>query len=358
MQVDRRALHGVLKEVVRVATSLTSLPALETVHLCARENTLTLTTTDLNQRLSCQLPVEGDINTCVPCKLLTQVVKPEGRGPSGKVEINQEGDQILIQVDGLTSRLPATNPNEFPTGPSPKADEPWSLLGLCPSTPLKQALDFVLPAASKDESRFHLCTVLLQDQDSVTTDGHRLHLAHLPTLIPQPLLLPAPAAGTLSRILPQGDQAILALADDILRIKINSWQLDLRLSDKRFPPHTHVIPTRDSQSTHLQLHAKLFSQAITRVSRLTRDKKLRLCVNGAISITTWDAEAGAAELTVPVIQSDHQGEDLLTGFEATYLQQALPKDVDQACLGFGGPLDPLRVDLDGGRLAVIMPLRL
>ena len=358
MLVDRRALCSALKELNRVATSKSTLPALEQVYLSADNGTLLLTTTDLNQRLSCQLPVEGDINTCIPCSLLAKAVKPEGRGPAGKVEINQEGDQITILVDGLTTRVPATSPLEFPAGPSPKQDEPWSLLGMWPSKPFMDSLAFVLLAASKDETREHLCTVLLQEQDIVATDGSRLHLATLPSPLAVPLLLPAPAAGTLSRLLAHGEQVVLALAGDVLRVKVGRWQLDTRLSDKRFPPHMHVIPARDSQPTHLQVKAKVLAQAVTRVSRLTRDKKLRLCINGAISLTTWDAEAGAAELAVPVIQSDHQGEDLLTGFESTYLQQALPKDAEEARLGFGGSLEPLRVDLDGGRLAVIMPLRL
>ena len=358
MLVDRRLLHTALKKLTRVTPTRATSPVLEQVYLSANNGTLTLTTTDLDQRLSCQLPAEGDIEICVPCSLLARAIKPEGRGPAGKVEINQEGEQVTVVVDGLTSHLPGTSSTDFPAGPSPKQDEPWNLLVLCPSKPLKDALAFVLPAASNDESRPHLCTVLLQDQDAVATDGHRLHLVPLPVPVPKPLLLPAPAAATLSRILSQGDQAILALAGDVLRIKVGSWQLDMRLSDKTFPPHTHVIPTMDSQPIHIRLQAELLYRAIARVSRLTRDKRLKLRVNGAITMTTWDAEQGAAEMEVPVTSSTHEGEDLLTGFDAPFLLQALPMNTEEVHLGFGGSLDPLRIDLDDGRLAVIMPLRL
>ena len=358
MKVERRALHNALKELVRVAPSKATMPILEMVHLRANNGTITLTTTDLSRRLTCQLPAEGDLNICVHAKLLSQVIKPEGRGDAGAVDFSQDDDRVSIQADGLTSHLRPTPAPDFPAGPSPKKNEPWSLAGMWPSSPLKDALSFVLPAASKDESRPHLCTVLFQDQDAVTTDGHRLHLAHLPAPVPQPLLLPAPAAGTLARLLAHGEQVILARAGNILRAKVGNWQLDTRLSDQKFPPYDQVIPNQDAQPIHLQLQAQLLSKAITRVSRLTRDKRLKLRINGAVTLSTWESEQGAAEIEVPVTCSNHEGEDLHIGIDSPYLVQAIPMGLKELQLGFGGPLDPLRLDLDGNRVAVIMPLRL
>ena len=358
MQTDRRVLHGALKELLRLIPRQATMPVLEMVHIHANNGTLTLTTTDLSRRLSCLLPAEGDLNVCVHCKMLSQVIKPEGRGNTGTVDIFQDDDRISVLADGLTSHLRPTPSTDFPVSPTPKENEPWSLAGMWPSAPLKDALSFVLPAASKDESRPHLCTVLFQDQDIVTTDGHRLHLAHLPAPVPQPLLLPAPAAGTLARLLAHGEQVILARAGNILRAKVGNWQLDTRLSDQKFPPYDQVIPNQDSQPIHFQLQAQLLSRAITRVSRLTRDKRLKLRINGAVTLSTWESEQGAAEIEVPVTCSNHEGEDLHIGIDSPYLMQAIPKGLKELQMGFGGPLDPLRLDLKGNRVAVIMPLRL
>ena len=354
MQVDRRALHDALKELARVTPNNSNLPYLSNVHLAAQEGTLTLTATDITRRLSCQLPADDELNTCLPCKHLSQAVKPDGRGDAGLVELRQHDDQVSVLVDGLNSTMPATDPSEFPRASNKDQD----LIGLWPAVPLREALDFVLPAASKDESRPQLCTVYMQDQNLVATDGHRLHLAPLPAPLAGSLLLPSTAAATLSRMLKHGDQAILARADDVLRIKCGSWQLDTRLSDRTFPPFRQVIPSMDHQPTLMQVQAALFNKAVTRVSRLTRDKRLKLCINGVIGLTTWDAEAGAAQLQVPVVQSNHQGDDLHIGFDAPYLAQAVPKKAAHVHMGFNGPLDPLRVDLAGCKLAVIMPLRL
>jgi len=328
------------------------------VRLSARSDIVTLTTTDLHRRLSCQLPAEGDLDACVHCKLLSNIIKPEGRGDAGTVGIYQDDDKVSVQADGLTSHLRPTPPADFPAGPVPQQDKPWSLVAMWPSEPLKDALSFVLPAASSDESRAHLRTVFLNDQDIVTTDGHRLHLAPLPAPVPHPILIRSPAASTLTYMLAHGEQAILALAGEMLRVKVGNWQLDTKLSDRKFPPHNQVIPDQDSQPTHVRLQAKLLSKALTRVSRLTRDKRLKLRVNGSITLSTWEAEQGAAEIEVPVLRSNHEGEDLHIGFDSPYLSQAIPKGTQELSLGFGGPLEPLRLDLDDGKLAVVMPLRL
>ena len=357
MKVDHRKLHTALKELVRIVPRNASMPVLETVHLTASNGMLTLTTTDLSRRLSRQIPAQGDLDVCVHAKMLTNIIKPE-RGTAGDVDICQDGDKVSLLADGMTSHLRPTPSTDFPAGPTPKENEPWSLAGMWPSAPLKDALSFVLPAASNDESRAHLCTVLFKDNDAVTTDGHRLHLAHLPAPIPQPLLLTALAAGTLNRLLAHGEQVILAQAGDILRAKVGNWQLDTRLSDRKFPPYNAVIPNKDSQPVHIRLQADLLSKAITRVSRLTKDKKLRVRVNGCITLTTWEAEQGAAEIEVPVLQSNHEGDDLHIGFDCPYLLHAIPKGINELQLGFGSPLEPLRMDLDNGKVAVVMPLRL
>jgi len=358
MRVDRCELHNALKELGRLAPKNHTLPALERVLMTASQGTLTLTTTDLTSRLSCQVPAEGELVASVHCKLLTKVIKPEGRGAAGDVEFQHDDEKVSVVADGLTTHLRTMPPEEFPAAHTPSEKEPWGLMGMWPAAPFKDALGFVLPAASKDESRPHLCTVLLQDQDTVTTDGHRLHLASLPVSVSEPLLLPASSAGTLVRLLNKEEQVIVAKSGSVLRIKVGPWQLDVRLSDKKFPPYKQVIPDQDNQPVHLQVQAALLSKALTRVSRLTRDKRLRLRVNGAITLTTWESEDGAAAIEVPVTSSNHEGEDLHIGFDAPYLHQAVAKGVEEVSMGFAGELDPLRVDQDGGRVAVVMPLRL
>ena len=359
MRTDRRELHNALKELARVAPNNSSLPSLTNVHLPASNGTLHLSTTDLEVRLSYEMRAEGDINTCLPAKLLSRLVKPEGRGNAGEVEFTpHDDDRVAVTVDGVTSKLVCTAPPEFPAGFRPGEDQSWSLAAMWPGGALREALSYVLPAASRDETRKHLCVVRLEDQIMVTTDGHRLHLAALPSSLAEPLQVSSHAGSVLCRILGSQEQVIMARCKDQLRVRAGSWQLDTRIPDTKFPNHEQVVPAQGRQEVTVEVDSKVFTKALTHVSKLTRDKRVKVRINGAVTLTTWDAELGAAEIEVPTVSSNHDGEDLITGFDGRYLKDMASTKAATFEMSFDGPLDPMRVDLDGGKVAVVMPMRL
>ena len=356
MKTDCRALSGALGELVRVADQRASVPILSHVMLRAAAGVLTLRATDLSRNLTCQLPAEGDLVTCLPAKLLAALVKPEGRSDAGDVVIEPEGEtSCTVTLDGLTSRVHAMSPEEFPAGLAAD-DTQWSLLALWPAVAIGEALRFVLPAASPDEGRPHLNGVCLDLGRIAATDGHRVHVAELPGQIPEPMLIPLQAAVTLDRILKLDDQVILARADDVLRMRVGAWELETRLVDARFPPVDKVIP--GDRPVTMSLDSALLLKALSRVSRLSRERLIRVTVNGQITITTTDPDLGTAEVVVPVLDTSHEGDDLVLGFNSTYLSDALGSSRDVVRFGMAGPTDAVRLDLDEGRFAVIMPMRL
>jgi DNA polymerase III sliding clamp (beta) subunit (PCNA family) len=60
---------------------------------------------------------------------------------------------------------------------------------------------------------------------------------------------------------------------------------------------------------------------------------------------------------VPVVASNHQGDDLVLGVNPTYLKDALTRNetFEMSCTG---PTDAVRLDLGGDRVAVVMSFRL
>lgn len=61
--------------------------------------------------------------------------------------------------------------------------------------------------------------------------------------------------------------------------------------------------------------------------------------------------------TLDVIDSDHIGDDFVTGFDARYLRDAVHGSDDIATLRFFGSEDPLLIEIKN-RIAVVMPYRL
>ncbi len=354
MRVDRRALHGVLKELVRATDPKASLPILSHVLLQATAGVLTVTATCLERTLSCNLPAEGDIQTCLPAKMLSLLIAPEGKGDAGDVVIEDADGTCSISLEGLTSKIGAMSPDDFPEQP----DRAWSLVAMGQTAAFGEALAFVLPAVSHDEGRPHLNGVQFESDRLVATDGHRLHLTPSPVPVAEPLLISLSAAQTIKRILPLGEHVILARDGGHLRIGVGPWQLTTKLVDARFPPHGKVIPDRATQTTNLTVNRELFAKALARVSRLAKNTPVHLRVNGAISIMTEDPDLGNAEVVVPVIESDHTGDDLVVGVAPGYFRDALGQQGDQFDVSFSGHTDAIRLDLPGERVAVVMPMRL
>ena len=359
LRIDRRALHVALVELARVAGKSPVSHVLETLHIEAQGDTVTLTSTDLADTLQFSLPAEVTcaFTTCLPAKLLAKLVKPAGRRPAGEVIVEPlVGNAVAVTVDGVTSKLAGVDPAEFPGVPRANASAEESILALRPASALRDALGFVLPAASKDATRPHLNTVRLDNQSAICTDGHRLHLAPLASPVAEPVLLSSATGDRVRRLLAQADQVVLSQRQEAVHVRGGSWQLSTKVVDAEFPPYRHVIPAAD-QPVRVVVESKALQQALAQVSKVADGTGVQLRVNGALSIGAW-ATAGEIEVTIPTSESTHQGEDLLVGVDGAYLRQAVSRVAEQVRIGLGKPLDPIRVDLPDGRLSVIMPMRL
>jgi len=356
MRVDRLALYEALRELVRVTAPRAPLPILSEVLIYAAGDKLSLTATDLTQTLTCELCAHGDLTACLPVKLLADLTKVDRKRDGGEVSIEPLGkNQVTIQIGVAATRLTGFDPQSFP-GRSDELD--WSLLGLWPANELLKALRFVLPAASRDSTRRHLCGVYFDEGNLVATDGHRLHLAPLPAAVSSAMLVPASSAATITRLLLKGDHVILARTKDRVRVRVGGWQLETKLVDAVFPPYKHVIRDHDSQPIRVTAEITRIAQALKQLARLSENTKAR--VNGAIklSASAIGPTEASLELVIPVIESNHLGDDLVIGFGNRYLMEAVVVERGTVQMGFAGSLDAVRVDLSGGRVAVIMPVRL
>jgi hypothetical protein len=245
--------------------------------------------------VDCEQPAEGPLSCCLPARMLAALTKPEGRGQAGDVEILLDGDLASVVVEGLSTRLATRPVEEFPAVRGDAVKE-WSLVAMWPAAEIRDALSYVLPAASTDTARPHLNAVCLGPDRVAATDGHRLHTVRLPTELPEPLLLHRDAAETLRRVL-DGDTVILARAGDALRIRTGSWQVETRLVDARFPPIDKVVPPRE-RAIKMRVETAALRRALDRVSRLTRDGALRVTVNGVLTLRTSDPDLGEAAVVV------------------------------------------------------------
>jgi DNA polymerase-3 subunit beta len=355
MQILKQELSAALRELTRVAPNRPHVPILAHVVLGAENNTLTLRATDLDLHLTAELPCEGDLApTCLPLKPLAALAKPESKKDTGVVTIDLDGEIAQITADGVTSKLAALPAGDFPA--SIPVDD-LSLVALWPAAGLRAALGYVLPAASNDVTRPHLCGVNLEGARVAATDGHRLHRAELPSAIADGMFLPTAAAAILLRTLTGEGQVVLARTESHLRARCGVFTLDARLGDVEFPDVDQVVPSLLSMPTRLMVEADAVRKAMARIGKLTDRGGFKMTVNGAVRISAG-TEDGSTEFELPVVSNTHEGEDLVIGFAAKYVADAVNGSSGAAELHLGRSLDPLRVDVADGRLAVVMPMRM
>jgi DNA polymerase-3 subunit beta len=358
MKTDRRAFHGVMKELVHVVNGKASLPILSRVLLEVFDGKLTITATDLTTTVQGEMPAEGPLSCCLPAKMLAALTKPEGRGDTGHVEIEIDGDVASVVVEGLSTRLRTMPVEEFPAVAGDLITD-WSLLAMWPAAAIHDALTYVLPAASTDDGRPHLNAVCLGPDRIAATDGRRLHVSPLPAAIPEALLIPLGTATVLRRLLDDDEHVVVARGGNVIRVRVGAWQVETKLVEARFPPVDKVIP-RD-RSVHISLETAVLRRALERVARLSKDGVARVVVSSTpaaqLRLAISDPDLGDAEVVVPVLESNHTGNDLVTGFKLAYLRDAVATQHDTIDLGMDRPTDGLRIDA-GDRLAVVMPWRL
>ena len=355
MKVNRTSLSSALRDLVRLVPSRPHVPILSNVRLTSKNGALEIAATDVDTFLTAALPCDGDIDACVSAKTLAAAVKPEGKPVAADVvEIEALSDAtVSVAVDGLSTRLAALPPDDFPV-PPPIDD--ISLVALWPAAELRAAIAYVLPAVCGDLTRAHLCGVCLRDNLAATTDGHRLHAAPLPSPVAEPIFLHTSAALALERALAGSDHVVLARHDDVLCARCGNWTLVTHLKSDIFPPVDQVIPSLTSLPTRIEIEPKVLAKALGRVARVSSSRMVKMTVNGVVTLSTSDIDLGDAETVVPVISNSHTGEDLVTGYNAAYITDAIA-DTKAITLSMGRCLDPLRVDSDSGRIAVVMPVR-
>ena len=351
MRMKRRELSEALKVLNKVADHKSAMEILGHVNIESVNGKAKLTVTDLNNTLSAELSCEGDLSAVLPAKLLAKLVKPEGRKDAGEVLLEVEDGLAVLEVGGATTKIPTKPLDDFPA----RKSEEWGLTAVWLARELVEALSYIIPATSQDETRPHICCVFFdQEGMAVSTDGHRLHTAPLPSELAESITLRQDTGVVLQRILKKAETVIIAKSDKSVRIRAGLWTLDTTVVAVDFPPWRQVVPKQFGSS--IAVEADRLVGALRRVAKVLPQKNsgMRLVVNGVLTVQAEDPELGSAEIVVPTLSNTHKGEDLVVGYNTAYLLEAISK-ATKAKLFFGKPLDPLRVELDNSRTAVVVP---
>lgn len=302
-----------------------ALPVLSGVRLELTGGELLVTGSDLDLTISVSIEVAGsdDGLAVIPSKLAADVVRAL---PSGAVEVSVAEEEANIVAGSTEFTIRVISAEEYPNlipdeGPDPAAGGSAVTID---GASFRIALRQVVPAASKDEARPILTGVLMVSEAGglrlVSTDSYRLAVKDLAgTSIldeDQKVLVPGRALDELARIISDGGEVSLRLAEREASFEVGNTTLTTRLIEGDFPNYRGLLPSGHPNKLTVDREALL--EAVRRVRLLAQEStpvRMAMSADG-LSLTAATADVGKAQET---LEASYEGSDLTVAFNPQYL---------------------------------------
>jgi len=360
INTTRQALLDALLVVSRAVSARAALQALSGILITADgEARLRATDMELGLEVGLDGEVEGGGSVVLPGRLLVEVVRSLPEGPVTLALREAERD---IELSAGSSRfhlrtLPA---DDFPRFPEADGD-PAEL----PAAPLRDTINRVARAASRDEARPVLTGVLVtvegDEMTMVATDSYRLAVktTKLDTSVGERLEanVPARALRELARLIEAGGEDSLRvwLTRNQAIFQVGQTSLSSRLIDGQFPNHQQLLP--ESFEHEVKLPRTELLEVTRRVSQ--RNAALRLSFSeGELVVSAETPDLGDAREALP---APYSGELLEIGFNPEFVRDGLESiDSEEVVLKLISPLRPglLEPSAADDFSYLVMPIRL
>jgi len=338
-----------------------TMPILGAARLSALEGRVVVETTDLEQSAACSAPAEVTTPgvAAVPAKRLLEVLRATRQD---EVEIEVASGTATIQSGRGRVKLLGFDPADFPSIPVAEGD-PIEV----DIYRLRNAIDRTLFAASTDDTRAHLCTLLLEESGGflrlVSTDGHRLSVTETEIEAPAGLRALAPASWVRNfRRALEWATTPAALRVDRARIEITlgDYRSATRLVDAEFPAWEAVLPAKPGPEVAVLADDLSAALRRIRVVASAQNHGVRLVVGERLAVQASSVEAGEATDEIDLCRSSAKA-PIEVGLSIRYLGEFLTAAAGETvALCIANQDQPILAQVDGAEhwRHVIMPMRL
>ncbi|MFH1577516.1 MAG: DNA polymerase III subunit beta [Candidatus Omnitrophota bacterium] len=360
LSVNKAHLVKGIQTVQNIITQKSNLPILSYLLLEARDETIHLTTTDLDIGITCEIPVDTKEPGVIvlPAKKFGDIIK---EFPEDTININTRKNNLtLIESKQCQFKLMGLPHEEFPKLPQFTNQEIIKLN----QSDFKEILSLVSFAVSSDETRYVLNGILCQiDKNNINiiaTDGKRL--AFCQKKLTQginksiEIILPLKTIHELNRSLSEEGELFLGIGTNQVLLDFGKIQIISRLIEGEFPDYKQVIPP--ATSNKIKIDREQFLLAIKRASLLTtvdyQAVKFEVFKNRlVISKSTPDVGESREELLC-----EYPGKDTVIGFNPTYLIDVLKNLHNQTVELEITDSEKPGVIRTNGYIYIVLPMRL
>lgn len=327
--VSSKALHNSAASVSKVINSKNAYAIFNNFLLTIKDDTLTITGSDIENSLSAFLHVEdneGEGSFCVDASRFVSLLKEI---PDQGVTVNVDANnKVTIEYSNGSCEFASIPGEEFPSYKNDDKDEPKTFV--CPASVIERGIANTAFATSDDDYRPMMMGILFDIHNNgitfVATDTRKLVRFIDNTCAPGveiSCIVPEKPASILRNVFGvDGGDVEITLTSKSATIRNDRFLFRCRFLQGNFPQYNKVIPTNNSLLMTIDRLALL--NAVRRVSLfITQEfglEKFRITPD-KVEIRADDMNMmTAARESVPC---SFTGENLVMGFSAPYLMDIL-----------------------------------
>jgi DNA polymerase-3 subunit beta len=365
--VEKSTLLKALGHIQSVVERRNTIPILGNVKIEAKNNLLSLTSTDMDISATESIPadIQAEGALTVPAHTLYDIVRKLADGSQIQLTCNaQTGFKLSIVSGACEFALSCLPVEDFPVIDRGEMSHQFSLT----KEQLVALLDKTKFAISTEETRYYLNGIYLHEKQgnlvTVATDGHRL--AAMKFEAPEGVsgmpgvIIPRKTVAEIRKLVDvaEGDIGV-ALSDTKIAFEFGTASVISKLIDGTFPEYEKVIPSGNDKDMTVPTAALISS--VDRVATIASDKTRAIKLafsNNKLTLTASNEDAGTAQEEIEVV---YEGESFDIGFNSRYLLEMLSGfEGKTAIFSLAGGSAPALVKDDNqeGALYVIMPMRI
>jgi DNA polymerase III subunit beta len=368
--ISSSALLKQLAALNGVIVSNPVVPILENFLFEIKDNTLTITASDLQTSMTAEMKAEAETagSVAIPAKMLADTLRNLPEQPvTFRIDPNTYITEIIS--DNGHYKLSGENATDFPRVPELKNAEVVEI----PSEVMASAIAYTLFAASSDEMKPAMNGVFINlrgsDATFVATDSHRL-VRYRRTDVSSDkeisIIVPRKALTLLKNTLPSDNSTVrLSFNKSNAFISYGNMKMVCRLIDERFPDYEYVIPTGNDKI--LEIDRTDFLGSLRRIAiyanKSTNQVRLKVNAGGEMLVSAEDIDF-SNEADEKLRCEFSAAEDMEIGFNAKFLIEGL-NNLHSSKVTFklsepnrAGLLMPTETDSNEDILMLIMPVML
>ena len=326
-KILRSSFFKTLSHLQGIVDKKNSLPILSNILIEAKENKLTLSSTDMDisiiEKIDCNILEEGA--TTINSQILYDIVRKLDENSEIEI-ISNNGKLLTLRASGSRFSLACLPKEDYPIIDQDNSGTSISIN----SKILFKLIDKTKFAISNEETRYFLNGLYFNinrenDLNVVTlvgTDGHRLAKFSYNLEIDideiSGVIIPKKTIYELSKLLSEIDDDVeILISSNKVIFFIGNIVFISKLIDGSFPDYKRVIPQNNNNI--LKINREILLSAVDRVSTIANDKspviKFKLLKN-ILNLNTVNNESSTASEDLKI---NYEGDEIEIGFNSKYI---------------------------------------